>query len=191
MALTSSRMLELGTQAPEFSLPEPATGKTVYVADVTRARALLIAFICNHCPYVIHIREAFCAFAREYSDKGLAVIAISANDAASYPADAPEKMIEVARQWNFCFPYLHDASQDTAKKYRAACTPDFFLFDGQRKLVYRGQFDAARPGNDEPVTGSDLRAAVDGVLSGHSVSTEQKPSVGCNIKWRPGNEPDY
>jgi thiol-disulfide isomerase/thioredoxin len=191
MARTSSTMLELGTKAPEFDLPDPATGRTVSLADVARAPALLVAFICNHCPFVVHIREAFAAFAEEYSENGLAVIAINANDAAGYPADAPEKMVEVARQYGYGFPYLYDASQETAKRYRAACTPDFFLFDGQRTLVYRGQFDDARPGNKEPVTGKDLRAAVDAVLAGHPVTTEQKPSLGCNIKWRPGNAPDY
>lgn len=191
MARTPSTMLELGTSAPEFSLLDPATGKLVSLADFDKAPALLIAFICNHCPFVIHIREAFVDFAKEYSGKGLAVIAINANDALNYPADAPEKMVEVARQWGYSFPYLYDASQETAKSYQAACTPDFFLFNAQRRLVYRGQFDDARPGNNEPVTGRDLRAAVDAVLDGYSVSDEQRPSLGCNIKWRPGNEPDY
>lgn len=191
MARTTSTMLELGTSAPAFNLPEPATGKMVSLADADQAPALLIVFICNHCPFVIHIREAFVAFAREYSEKGLAVIAINSNDAVSYPEDAPEKMADTVRRFNFGFPYLYDGSQQTAKSYRAACTPDFFLFDARRRLVYRGQFDGSRPGNDEPVTGNDLRTAVDAVLSGYPVTTEQRPSIGCSIKWRPGNEPDY
>jgi thiol-disulfide isomerase/thioredoxin len=191
MARTASTMLQLGTPAPEFTLPEPATGKIVSLADTGPAPALVVAFICNHCPFVVHIREAFVAFAREYNDKGLAVIAINANDAERYPADAPEKMADAVREFNYGFHYLYDASQEAAKRYRAACTPDFFLFDSQRRLVYRGQFDDARPGNNAPVTGKDLRAAVDAVLAGRSVSAEQKPSLGCNIKWRPGNEPDY
>jgi peroxiredoxin len=191
MARTSSTMLELGTKAPDFHLPEPATGQTVSLDDFAEASALLVAFICNHCPFVIHIREAFVDFAREYGQKGLAVVAINANDAVSYAADAPEKMVEVARECNYGFPYLYDESQETAKSYHAACTPDFFLFDDQRRLVYRGQFDDARPGDNKPVTGKDLRDAADAVLDGYPVSGEQKPSLGCNIKWRPGNEPDY
>jgi thiol-disulfide isomerase/thioredoxin len=191
MARTLSTMLELGTQAPEISLPEPATGKTVSMADFSQAPALLVAFICNHCPFVIHIREVFAAFTREYSGKGLAVIAINANDVTHHPDDSPEKMTEAVREFGYVFPYLFDASQKSARDYRAACTPDFFLFDAQRKLVYRGQFDDARPGNDQPVTGKDLRAAVDALLCGDPVPAVQKPSLGCNIKWRPGNEPHY
>jgi thiol-disulfide isomerase/thioredoxin len=191
MALAYSTMLELGAQAPAFSLPEPASGRTVSLDDVAEAPALLVAFICNHCPYVIHIREGFAAFAKEYSAKGLAVIAINANDAALYPDDSPERMAEAVRRFGYHFPYLHDASQAVAKAYRAACTPDFFLFDGGRRLVYRGQFDGARPGNGETVTGTDLRAAADATLAGQPVTGEQKPSMGCNIKWRSGNEPDY
>ena len=191
MARTASTMLELGTPAPDFSLLEPATGRTVALADVEQAPALLVAFICNHCPFVIHIREAFAAFAREYRERGLAVIAISANDADLYPQDGPEKMAEAVREFGYDFHYLYDATQAVARDYRAACTPDFFLFDAQRRLVYRGQFDDSRPGNDLPVTGSDVRAAVDAVLSGNPVPAEQRPSIGCNIKWRTGNEPNY
>ncbi len=191
MARTPSTMLELGTQAPDFTLLEPATGKQVSLADFSEAPALLIAFICNHCPYVIHIREAFAAFAREYAEKGLAVVAINANDVANYPDDSPEKMIEEVKAHGYVFPYLYDETQATAKAYQAACTPDFFLFDKNRKLVYRGQFDAARPRNDEPVSGADMRAAADAVLDGAPVSGDQLASLGCNIKWKPGNEPQY
>ena len=161
MARTPSTMLELGTQAPTFSLPEPLTGNTVSLGDFADKPALLVAFICNHCPYVIHIRDQFNAFAREYADKGLQVVAISANDVENYPDDSPEKMAGLARDTDMPFPYLYDESQDIAKAYRAACTPDFFLFDQDRKLVYRGQFDASRPGNDQPVNGQDMRKAVE------------------------------
>ena len=191
MALTPSTMLELGTPAPNFSLPEPATGKTVALSDCKDAPALLVVFMCNHCPYVKHIREALAKFAREYQAKGLAMVGINANDSKAYPGDSPEKMIEEVEKAGYSFPYLFDASQDVAKAYRAACTPDFFLFDGDRKLVYRGQFDGSRPGNNEPITGSDLRAAADAVLQGQTLTSDQKPSIGCNIKWRSDNIPDY
>jgi peroxiredoxin len=191
MAQTPSTMLALGTPAPAFSLPDPVTGKTVPLSDFDDQPALLVAFICNHCPFVKHIQKAFVDFAREYQDKGLAVVAISANDVADHPADSPDKMAEEARQNGYGFPYLYDESQEVAKAYTAACTPDFFLFDKARKLVYRGRFDDARPGNGKPVTGNDMRAAVDGLLSGRDISPDQKPSMGCNIKWKPGNEPNY
>ncbi len=191
MARTPSTMLELGTPAPDFCLPEPATGNTVCLADFADRPALLVAFICNHCPYVIHIRDAFAEMAREYSDRGLQVVAINSNDADNYPDDSPEKMAEAVREHGFVFPYLYDESQEVAKAYRAACTPDFFLFDADRRLVYRGQFDDARPRNDEPVTGRDLRQAIEALLAGRPIPEDQKPSLGCNIKWKPGNEPDY
>lgn len=191
MARTPSTMLELGTCAPDFALPDAVTQRTVSLSDFDDKPALLVAFICNHCPYVKHIREVFARFVREYQPKGLAVVAINANDAVAYPDDSPAKMAEEAENHAYTFPYLYDESQEIAKAYRAACTPDFFLFDRERKLVYRGQFDDSRPGNDIPVTGNDMRAAVEAVLAGQPVPIEQKPSLGCNIKWRPGNEPDY
>jgi peroxiredoxin len=190
MARTESTMLDLGTSAPRFSLPN-VDGSMVSLDEFRDAPALLVAFVCNHCPFVKHIQRGFVDFAREYQAKGLVVLAISANYAGSHPQDGPEKMVEEARNAGYTFPYLYDESQDVAKAYRAACTPDFFLFDGERKLVYRGQFDDARPGNDAPVTGQDMRAAVDAVLAGRPMPAEQKPSLGCNIKWKPGNEPDY
>jgi peroxiredoxin len=191
MARTPSTMLELGTPAPSFALPEPLTGKTVSLHDFDDKPALLVAFICNHCPYVIHIRDTFIDFAREYADRGLQVVAINSNDVVNYPDDSPEKMAELAREAKMPFPYLYDESQSAAKAYQAACTPDFFLFDADRKLVYRGQFDASRPQNDEPVTGQDMRAAVDALLAGRPIPEDQVPSLGCNIKWKPGNEPEY
>jgi peroxiredoxin len=190
MALTPSTMLPLGTEAPDFRLPDPE-GRLFARDDFREAPALLVAFLCNHCPYVQHIRSAFAAFAREYRAKGLAVVAINANDVRSHPEDAPARMAEEAARVGYDFPYLYDESQAVAKAYRAACTPDLFLFDRDRKLVYRGQFDGSRPGNDVPVTGADLRRAVDAVLAGRPVDEEQKPSIGCNIKWRTGNEPPY
>jgi len=188
MVRTESMMLELGTQAPDFRLPEPATGRMVSLADFNEAPALLVIFMCNHCPYVKHISSALAEFAREYQPKGLAIVGISANDAQNYPDDSPEKMAEEVKARGYVFPYVHDESQAVAKAYEVACTPDFFLFDNSRKLVYRGQFDDSRPGNDLPVTGRDLRAAVEAVLSGRSVSSEQRPSVGCNIKWKEAGE---
>jgi peroxiredoxin len=183
-------MLDLGTPAPAFRLPDPA-GQVHGLEDFAASPALLVAFICNHCPYVKHIRTALAAFARDYQPRGLAVVAINANDVTSHPDDSPGKMAEEIRAAGYTFPYLYDESQSVARAYRAACTPDFFLFDRDRRLVYRGQFDDSRPGNDAPVTGGDLRAAVDLLLAGRPIPPEQKPSIGCNIKWRPGNEPDY
>ncbi|MBL8247908.1 MAG: thioredoxin family protein [Candidatus Competibacter sp.] len=186
MAQTASTMLPLGTAAPDFSLSEPATGKTVALADFAAAPALLVLFICNHCPFVKHVRAELARFAREYQAKELAIVAISANDAAHYPDDSPAKMAEEAKSVGYVFPYLYDESQAVAKAYQAACTPDFFLFNADRRLVYRGQFDGSRPGNNIPVTGADLRAAADAALAGQPVSPEQKPSIGCNIKWKTG-----
>jgi peroxiredoxin len=191
MALKQSRMVALGSPAPDFALPDVVSGRRVGRADFASAPALLVAFICNHCPYVKHLREGFLAFAREYQPKGLAVVAISANDPAAYPDDAPEAMAREAKSAGFTFPYLYDETQAVARAFEAICTPDFFLFDRDRKLVYRGRFDASRPGSNVPVTGADLRAAVDAVLAGRAVPAEQHPSMGCSIKWKPGNAPAY
>ncbi len=190
MARTPSTMLPLGTTAPEFSLPDPA-GKVVSLDDYDDAPALVVAFICNHCPFVKHIREGLARFGSDCEERGVGVVAISSNDVEKYPADSPEAMAREAKAAGYTFPYLFDESQEVAKAYRAACTPDFYLFDGKRKLVYRGQFDESRPGNNVPVTGKDLRTAVDAVLEGKPVPDDQTPSLGCNIKWKPGNEPDY
>ena len=190
MALTPSNMLDLGTPAPYFRLPN-TQGRLLSPDDFKDAKALLVVFMCNHCPYVKHIRSALAAFAREYQPKGLAMVGINANDAANYPDDSPEKMVDEVAAAGYSFHYLYDETQETAKAYRAACTPDFFLFDKERKLVYRGQFDDSRPGNNVPLTGKDLREAVDAALAGKPVSPDQKPSIGCNIKWKPGNAPDY
>jgi peroxiredoxin len=190
MALTPSTMLELGTPAPDFSL-NTADGQPFALADQHIDKGLLVIFSCNHCPYVKHIRKKLVEKIREYQAKGITVVAINSNDYEVHPDDSPEKMLEEARIHQFTFPYLVDTDQRVAQAYRAACTPDLFLFDGNRRLVYRGQFDAARPGNDIEVTGADLSAAVDGLVSGGKISVEQKPSMGCNIKWKPGNEPHY
>jgi peroxiredoxin len=190
MVATASTMLGLGTKAPPFSLPD-TQGKMVSLADFDDAKALLVVFMCNHCPFVRHILDEFVKLAADYRNKGLAVVGINANDVNSYPDDRPEKMAQVANEKGFTFPYLYDQTQEVAKAYHAACTPDFFLFDKARRLVYRGQMDDSRPGNDKPVTGSDLRSALDAVLAGRPASKTQRPSMGCNIKWRPGNEPDY
>jgi peroxiredoxin len=190
MARTPSTMLELGTQAPHFELPD-TDGTTVSLADYDEATALLVMFICNHCPFVKHVRDELAAIGAEYTRRGAGVVAISSNDADAYPADAPQRMREEKRDAGYVFPYLYDESQDVARQYRAACTPDFFVFDGARRLVYRGQLDDSRPGNDVPVTGGDLRAALDAVLEGRPISIDQKPSLGCNIKWKPGNQPDW
>jgi peroxiredoxin len=191
MARTPSTMLELGVAAPDFSLLEPLSGELRHLADFNGGKGLLVLFICNHCPFVLHILDSLVAFAREYQAKGLDVVAISANDVDSYPDDRPEKMAELAKARGFTFPYLYDEQQEVAKAYQAACTPDLYLFDGEHRLVYRGQYDGARPGNDVPVTGGDLRAAVDALLAGDEVPPQQYPSLGCNIKWKPGREPDY
>ena len=190
MALTPSTMLPLGTAAPDFKLPDTG-GKMVSLANFKGQPALLVAFICNHCPYVIHLRAGLAQLARDYLPRNVGMAGISSNDAANYPADSPDKMKEEAKKAGYLFPYLYDETQMVAKSYHAACTPDIFLFDRNQRLVYRGQFDASRPNNGIPVTGNDLRAALDAVLAGKAVSEKQIPSIGCNIKWKPGNEPDY
>jgi len=191
MARTESTMLELGTPAPDFRLPEPLTGKEVGLADLQGNKGLLVVFMCNHCPYVKHIQNELAAVIKEYQAEGIAAAAISSNDVSTHPDDAPDKMAEEAKRLGYTFPYLYDEAQETAKAYHAACTPDFFVFDADRRLVYRGQFDDARPGNDRPVTGADLRAALDALVAGDSVPSDQIPSMGCNIKWKSGNEPAY
>ena len=190
MVLTPSTMLPLGTKAPDFSLPN-IDGRQVSLSDFEGAPALLVVFMCNHCPYVKHVADALAQLAREYQQRGVAVVGINSNDAEQYPDDSPEKMAEEAAARGYTFPYLYDETQEVAKAYRAACTPDFYVFDKDRKLVYRGQMDDSRPDSGIPVTGADLRAALDAVLEGKPIPAEQKPSIGCNIKWKPGNEPDY
>lgn len=185
-----STMLDLGVAAPDFSLPEPATGKIVSRDDFA-GKPMLVVFICNHCPYVVHIRQAFMELAKEYQKKGVAVVAINANDVANYPDDSPDKMVEEVKLAGYDFPYLFDETQAVAQAYKAACTPDFFLFDQQHKLFYRGQFDDSRPGNNEPVTGADMRHALDALLQGAESPADQKASMGCNIKWKEGNQPEY
>jgi peroxiredoxin len=190
MVMTASEMLALGTPAPGFSLPD-IEGNIVSPGDFEDSPALLVVFMCNHCPFVKHILAALVELVQEYQAKGLAVVGINSNDVENFPEDKPEMMAKVAKEAGFTFPYLYDQSQEVAKSYRAACTPEFFLFDKERRLVYRGQMDDSRPGNNVPVTGADLRAAVDAVLGERPFSQEQKPSIGCNIKWRHGNEPEY
>ncbi len=190
MALTPSTMLPLGTPAPQFRLPD-TNGKIVSLADFKDALALLVIFMCNHCPYVKHIRQRLAQLALDYRPRGLAMVGINSNDAANYPEDGPAKMAAEVKSVGYIFPYLYDETQAVAKAYRAACTPDLYVFDRKQKLVYRGQFDGSRPGNNTPITGNDLRAALDAVLVGQPVAPDQKPSIGCNIKWKPGNEPDY
>ena len=190
MVQTLSTMLALGTTAGQFSLPDP-DGKIVSLSDFDGAPALVVIFMCNHCPFVKHVAPGLADLAREYQDKGVAIVGINPNDVANYPDDSPQKMAEASKEYGYTFPYLLDESQEVAKAYRAACTPDFFVFDGDRQLVYRGQMDDSRPSLDLPVTGADLRAALNAVLDGRSVAAEQKPSIGCNIKWKPGHEPEY
>jgi len=184
MALTPSKMTALGSSAPDFSLTDSVSGKRVALGDVQSKKGLVVMFICNHCPYVKHIQDGLVQLGKDYEKKDVALIAINANDAVAYPDDGPEKMAAEAKAKGYRFPYLHDDTQEVAKAYQAACTPDFFVYDSARKLVYRGQFDASRPGNAIPVTGQDLRAAIDLVLAGKPVPAYQKPSVGCNIKWK-------
>ena len=190
MAATLSTMHDLGTAAPDFSLPD-TDGKTVSLADFADCQALLVMFICNHCPFVIHVRDELARLGRDYQSKGVGVVAISSNDVATHPGDSPEKMKQEAANAGYTFPYLYDRTQVVAKAYRAACTPDFYVYDRDRKLVYRGQLDASRPNSGIPVTGKDLRAALDAVLEGRPTLADQQPSMGCNIKWQAGNEPDY
>lgn len=191
MALTPSTMLSLGTKAPDFYLSDVISGKMVSLQDFSTKPALVVMFICNHCPYVKHLHQGLVEFAKDYQKRNVAMVAISANDAEDYPEDAPEKMKEEATRMGYSFPYLYDETQEVAKAYRAACTPDFFLFDSNQTLVYRGQFDESRPGNQIPVTGKDLREAMDALLASKPISAVQKPSMGCNIKWKSGNAPDY
>ena len=188
MAATESEMLELGTEAPAFSLADP-DGVMHSLGEGNAA--YLVMFICNHCPFVKHIREALAALGRDYRGKNVDIIAINSNDVTTHPADSPEMMREESATWGYTFPYLFDEDQRVAKAYRAACTPDFFVFDADKRLAYRGQLDDSRPSNGLPVTGSDLRAALDALLGGQPVSADQKPSIGCNIKWKAGNAPDY
>ena len=189
MAATVSTMLPLGTIAPSFRLPD-VRGQIVSLSDFDGAQALLVVFMCNHCPFVKHILDAFVKLAEEYKRKGVSIVAINSNDVEAYPDDRPERMANLATEKAFSFPYLYDESQDVAKAYHAACTPDFFLFDSAHKLVYRGQMDDSRPGNDRPTDGADLRAAMDAVLAGRPTAKAQKPSMGCSIKWKPGKEPE-
>ncbi len=191
MAATSSTMLALGTKAPDFRLPDVTTGKTLTLSDFSSHKLLLVMFICRHCPYVKHVQNQLVQIGRDYAPKNVGIVAISSNDADNYPDDSPESLREMASQLNFNFPLCYDQNQEAAKAYRAACTPEFYLFDGERRLVYRGQLDESRPKNDIPVTGRDLRAALDAALAGRPVPGDQKPGIGCNIKWKPGREPDY
>lgn len=180
---TPSTMVELGTRAPDFALPDVVSGRTVSLADLASAKALLVMFLCNHCPYVVHVREEIVRVGRDYVARGVAVVAINANSVASHPQDGPAQMKELATKEAWPFPFLFDETQEVARAFDAACTPDFFLFDAERRLVYRGQLDDARPNNGKPVTGRDLRAALDAVLDGRPVAADQRPSLGCNIKW--------
>ncbi len=184
MALTESTMQELGSPLPTYSLPDVVTGRMVSPEDYRDRKALLVMFICRHCPYVKHVEQELARLGRDYAEKSVGIIAISSNDAVNYPEDAPESLKEQARQLGFVFPYCYDETQEVARAFQAACTPAFFLYDAARKLVYRGQLDDSRPGNGRPVTGRDLRAAIDAVLEGRPVSPDQRPSAGCNIKWK-------
>lgn len=191
MSLTPSTMLDLGTSAPPFALPDTVSGETINLASFEDKKGLLVIFLCEHCPFVKHVRDELAKIGKDYVEKGLGIVAISANDITTHPADSPEKLKQMAQSLDLNFPVCYDATQEVAKAYTAACTPDFFLFDGDRKLAYRGQLDDSRPGNDKPVTGKDLRAAIDAVLAGEAVDPDQKPSIGCNIKWTAGGEPEY
>ena len=190
MVAVNSTMMPLGTRAPEFQLPS-TNGKMVSLSDFKSAPALVVIFMCNHCPYVKHIRAGLAQLARDYVPRGVAIVGISSNDVANYPDDSPAKMAQEVKSAGYIFSYLYDETQEVAKAYRAACTPDFYLFDKEQRLAYRGQFDDSRPGSGIPITGKDLRAALDAVLSGQQVAPRQTPSIGCNIKWKRGNEPDY
>ena len=191
MVKTASTMLPLGTRAPEFSLTNTVDGSTVSLSDFEGRQGLLVIFMCNHCPFVVHLRDALASFAKEYQEKGLSIVGISSNDVSTHPDDGPEKMKAEAADAGYSFAYLYDETQEVAKAYKAACTPDFFLFDNDLSLVYRGQFDDSRPQSGIEVTGADLRAACDAVLAGEETAVEQKPSIGCNIKWKEGNAPEY
>lgn len=189
MALTASTMLPLGTKAPDFQLPDVVSGEIISLDSFAGKQALLVMFICRHCPFVKHVQAELAKIGKDYANIG--IVAISANDAANYPDDAPARLKEMAEQLGFTFPLCYDESQETTKAYTAACTPDFFLFNAQQQLVYRGQLDDSRPSNGKPVTGKDLRAAIDALLASQAVNPEQIPSIGCNIKWKRGNEPGY
>lgn len=191
MVRTASTMLALGTTAPEFQLPDAVSGKTISLANFADKQGLLVIFMCCHCPFVKHVEQELAKLGLDYGDKNLGIVAISSNDADKYPDDAPPKLKEMAETLGFNFPVCYDATQEVAKAYTAACTPDFFLFDSKYKLVYRGQLDDSRPSLEIPVTGVDLRAAIDTLLAGKALSPDQKPSIGCNIKWKLGQEPDY
>lgn len=191
MVLTASTMLPLGTKAPDFNLPDVVSGRAIALANYADKQALLVMFICQHCPFVKHIQVELAKIGKDYLNSNLKIVAISANDVANYPDDAPENLRAMAKELNLEFPICYDESQEIAKAYTAACTPDFFLFDANQQLVYRGQLDDSRPSNGKPVTGKDLRAAIDAVLAGKDISFAQQPSVGCNIKWKPGNAPSY
>ncbi|NJM67049.1 MAG: thioredoxin family protein [Acaryochloris sp. RU_4_1] len=191
MVLTASTMLKLGTSAPEFQLPDVVSGQSISLATFADRKALLVMFICQHCPFVKHIQFELAKLGQDYQSQSLGIVAISANDIQSHPNDDPEHLLAMASNLGFNFPVCFDETQEVAKQYTAACTPDFFVFDQQRQLVYRGQLDDSRPSNDLMTTGQDLRAALDAVLANQPVNPEQKPSIGCNIKWRPGNEPSY
>lgn len=191
MALTASTMAKLGSKAPAFELPDVISGTTLSLETFRDDQGLLVMFICNHCPFVKHVRHELARIGRDYASKSLGIVAINANDAATHPDDAPDKMKQAAAEWGLSFPYCYDESQQAARAYQAACTPDFYLYDAGRRLVYRGQLDDSRPENGKAITGKDLRAALDAVLEGRPAPAEQKPSIGCNIKWKPGNEPAY
>jgi peroxiredoxin len=190
MVRTPSTMLPLGTVAPDFELPN-VDGRMVDYAAAAGPKGTVVMFICNHCPFVKHVADQLAILGRDYLTRGIGFAAVSSNDVSSHPADSPEQMVAEADERGYPFPYLYDQTQEVAKAYRAACTPDFYLFDADRRLVYRGQLDASRPGGDVPVTGNDLRAAIDGLLAGGPPAPDQVPSLGCNIKWKAGNEPDY
>ena len=191
MAAVNSTMLPLGTVAPDFTLTDTSSGRPVNLTAYRAGKPVLVAFICNHCPFVVHIRAALAKVAKEAQDKGVAVVGISSNDPDHYPDDAPAKMTQEAKRAGYTFPYLFDATQEVAKAYKAACTPDFYLFDKAGKLYYRGQFDASRPSNGQPVTGKDITIAIASMLAGQPAPAQQWPSIGCNIKWKAGNEPEY
>lgn len=191
MVRTASTMLALGTTAPEFHLPDAVSGQNISLASFAGKQGLLVIFMCCHCPFVKHLEQELAKLGKDYGEQNLGIVAISSNDAEKYPDDAPPKMKEMAETLGFNFPFCYDATQEVAKAYTAACTPDFFLFDSKYHLVYRGQLDDSRPSLDIPVNGADLRRAIDTLLAGKTISPEQKPSIGCNIKWKPGQEPDY
>ncbi|MGK7904370.1 MAG: thioredoxin family protein [Hormoscilla sp.] len=191
MSLTPSTMLALGTKAPNFQLPDVVSGQTISLDSFAGKKGLLVMFICKHCPFVKHVQAELSKIGKDYASANLGIVAISANNAAQHPDDAPDKLKQMVQEQEFVFPLCYDETQETAKAYTAACTPDFFLFDSDQQLVYRGQLDDSRPSNGQPVTGKDLRGAIDAILADKPVAPDQKPSIGCNIKWKPGNEPPY